>query len=103
MLLHCLTLPGMAMNAFLFYAILRHHRMLQGTCHYLLALESLLEVCHQSAHLLFLAVTVSATNSIHLGTSIRFQTLGVFGLCAVYVAMAALALDRLFFMLAPRL
>ena len=74
---------------------------MRGPTNYLLALTAFFEILHQTAHFLFLAVSVSGINFINYSTALIFQLHSIFGGLAAQSASVSIAADRLLSILIP--
>nr|CAD2165156.1 unnamed protein product [Meloidogyne enterolobii] len=93
-------IPGIAANLLLIFVTIQNNK-LRGSANYLLALTAFFEILHQSAHFLFLFITVSGINFINYSTALKFQLHSIFGLTAAQTSMASIAADRLLSVLFP--
>uniref|UniRef100_A0A914LJP2 G-protein coupled receptors family 1 profile domain-containing protein n=1 Tax=Meloidogyne incognita TaxID=6306 RepID=A0A914LJP2_MELIC len=93
-------IPGIAANLLLIFVTIQNNK-LRGSANYLLALTAFFEILHQSAHFLFLFITVSGVNFINYSTALKFQLHSIFGLTAAQTSMASIAADRLLSVLFP--
>jgi hypothetical protein len=92
--------PGIAAN-FLLILVTWKSKNLRGSTNYLLALTAFFEILHQSAHFLFLFITLSGINFIPYSVALRFQLHSIFGVTAAQTVMASTAADRLLSVLMP--
>uniref|UniRef100_A0A914LLK2 G-protein coupled receptors family 1 profile domain-containing protein n=1 Tax=Meloidogyne incognita TaxID=6306 RepID=A0A914LLK2_MELIC len=93
-------IPGIAANLLLIFVTIQNNK-LRGSANYLLALTAFFEILHQSAHFLFLFISVSGINFINYSTALLFQLHSIFGLTAAQTSMASIAADRLLSVLFP--
>jgi hypothetical protein len=74
---------------------------LRGSCHFLLALASFFEVCHQLSHFVYFFVVTVGPRFIDYFLCLRIQSISLFGLNAIQTTLLATSVDRLLAMLAP--
>lgn len=92
--MNAVAVTGLALNSFVIYCTLRH-RSLRNSSNYLLAMHCTFELLHQSGHLTFGVVALSGLNFVQYETAMRTQAQSVFGVHCALVAIAAIAVDRL--------
>src|SRR3954452_12078773 len=77
-LMNCIAIPGIVCNLAVIYVTVRN-KSLHGTANFLIALQSFLEILHQSAHLVWLFIATAGWNFIRYKWAMAWELAAVLG------------------------
>src|SRR3954452_14221251 len=77
-LMNCIAIPGIVCNLAVIYVTVRN-KNLHGTANLLIALQSILEILHQSSHLVWLFVVTVGWNYIRYKWAMALELPAILG------------------------